>query len=123
MAYELTFFDDPSPEIDLRKYYFLGFYDLIADQTYDEDWPWAIHVRSAYEFIRDHLTDAQRAQLDEIDAYWRAHPAVFNEAFGFYHHQPKARTLDGFVRDENGSVPEIPADHWWWNPLKVPANA
>lgn len=119
MAYELTFDDDPTPETDLRHDYFLGFYDVIGDPTYDEDWPYAIHHRSALELIRDRLTDSQRAQLGEIDAFWRSKPEVFNKAFGVFHHQPRARSLDGFVQDETGKVPDIPADHWWWNPLEV----
>jgi hypothetical protein len=119
MAYELSYDDDPSTATDLRHDYFLGFYDLIGDDLYSHDWEWAIHQRSALEFIRDRLTDVQRAQLDEIDAFWRARPAVFNKAFGVFHHRPSARTLKGFVQDEDGKVPEIPADHWWWNPLEV----
>lgn len=122
MVYELSFLDDPSPEIDLRRYYFLGSFDRLEDDNYDEDWPYAIHVRSGYEFIRDRLTDAQHAQLDEIDAYWKAHPKVFNKAFTFAHFRQEARSLDGFVLDEAGNVPEIPPSHWWWWPLDEAAD-
>lgn len=112
-------FEVPSPETDVRHDWFLGFYDVIHDDTYDEDWPWAIHHRSALELIRDKLTDAQRAQLDEIDAYWKARPEVFNKAFAYFHHQKRERNLSGFVRYEDGTIPEIPASHWWWSPLEV----
>ncbi len=113
-------FDVPSPDTDVRKDYFLGFYDLIDDDTYDEDWQFAIHHRSILELMRDRLTDAQRAQLDEIDAYWKARPEVFNKAFAAWHYRGDRKTdLEFLTRNTDGTIPEIPASHWWWSPLEV----
>ena len=93
----------------------LGCYDTIADPDFDYDRDETLHERSAYEFIRDQLTTEQRAELDLVDAYWRAHASEFNVAFGVWHHQADRKVeLAGFVEDEAGETPEIPRAHWWW---------
>lgn len=99
----------------------LGCYDTITDT--EDDWQWdrdqTLHNRSKYEFIREQLTDAQRTELDQVDSFWRAHPKEFNEAFGIFHYQSNKKTaLTGFVEDENGETPAIPASHWWWRPIE-----
>lgn len=93
-------------------------YDTIGDPDYDMDRDETLHMRSAYEFIRDQLTDEQRAELDKVDAFWRARPVAFNADFAPWHYRGNKKTeLAGFVEDEAGKVPEIPPSHWWWWPL------
>jgi len=95
-----------------------GCYDTIGDADFDLDRDECLHERSAYELVRDHLTEDQRAELDKVDAYWIAHPEAFNTAFAVFHFQEnKATALKGFVQDERGDVPPIPRDHWWWRPI------
>ena len=95
-----------------------GCYDTISDPDYDYDRDECLHERSAYEMVRDQLTDDQRAELDTVDAYWQARPAEFNAAFGVWHHQSDRQTaLAGFVEDEQGETPSVPRSHWWWKPL------
>ncbi len=97
----------------------LSCYDTIGDPDFDYDRDEILHARSAYEFIRDQLTSAQRAELDQVDAYWRAHRQAFNADFGVWHHQCDKKTeLRGFVENENGEVPPIPRNHWWWRPIE-----
>ncbi len=96
-----------------------GCYNTIGDPDFDMDRDETLHERSAYEFIRDQLTPEQQAELDQVDAYWRAHPKEFNAAFGVWHHQAdKATELAGFVEDEHGEAPPIPRGHWWWRPIE-----
>jgi len=95
-----------------------GCYDTIGDADFDLDRDECLHERSAYELVRDHLTEDQRAELDKVDAYWIAHPEAFNAAFAVFHFQEnKATALKGFVQDERGDVPPIPRNHWWWRPI------
>jgi len=97
----------------------LGCYDTIGDPDFDYDRDETLHERSAYEFIRDQLTSEQQAELDQVDAYWRAHPKEFNADFGVWHHQADKKTeLAGFVEDENGETPPVPRGHWWWRPIE-----
>lgn len=95
-----------------------GCYDTIGDPDFDLDRDECLHKRSAYEFVRADLDDAQRAELDQVDAFWRANAAAFNADFAPWHNRAnRATELKGFVADEAGKVPEIPPDHWWWWPL------
>ena len=88
------------------------------DWTFDRDE--LLHHRSAYEFIRAELTANQRADLDQIDDYWKAHPQHFNSAFDVFHYRADKKVeLEGFVKDEAGNTPAIPKSHWWWWPLKT----
>lgn len=95
-----------------------GCYDTIGDPDFDLDRDETLHGRSVYEFIRDQLTDEQRAELDQVDAFWRARPAAFNKDFAAWHYRAnRAAELAGFVEDDEGRTPEIPRSHWWWWPL------
>ena len=97
-----------------------GCYDTIGDADFDYDRDETLHMRSAYEFVRDELDPAQRDELEQVDAYWRAHTAEFNASFAVWHHQADRKTeLTGFVVDEAGNVPEVPAAHWWWKPIEI----
>jgi len=62
------------------------------------------------------LDAAAIGELDQIDAFWRAHPQAFDAAFAHEHAADKARVLMGFVEDENGDPVPPPASHWWWRP-------
>lgn len=98
----------------------LGCYDTITDPDYEYDRDETLHERSACELIREQLTEAQRAELDQIDAFWKAHPEAFNQAFAVFHHQEdKAVALAGFIEDQRGDVPPVPRSHWWWRPVEV----
>lgn len=101
-----------------------GCYDTIGDPDFDMSRDETLHMRSVYEFLRDELDEAQRAELDRVDAFWRARPKEFNADFEAFHYRADKKTeLKGFVQDENGNTPEIPAEHWWWWPLEVPGDA
>lgn len=96
----------------------LGCYDTIGDPHFDRDRDETLHERSACEFIREQFTDEQRAELDQIDAYWRANAKKFNDDFAVMHIRGnRATELEGFVEDENGATPVIPRTHWWWWPI------
>ena len=97
-----------------------GCYDTIGDPYFDYDRDECLHNRSRYEFVRDRLEPSQQAELDQVDAYWRAHPKEFNEAFEPWHFRANKKTeLKSFVTDANGNTPEIPRSHWWWWPIKI----
>ncbi len=101
----------------------LGCYDTIGDPDFDMDRDECLHLRSAYEFVRADLDADQRAELQKVDAYWRARPATFNADFAPLHYRAdKASELAGFVVDDAGKVPEIPPSHWWWWPLDEAAD-
>ncbi|MFS4437865.1 hypothetical protein ACMA5I_06605 [Paracoccaceae bacterium GXU_MW_L88] len=98
---------------------FLGCYDTLGDPDYEYDRDFTLHERSAYELVREQLTDDQRAELDKVDAHWRDHAKAFNEDFAIEHNQEDRETaLYGFVRDEEGRTPAIPRGHWWWRPIE-----
>ena len=100
----------------------LACYDTLEDDDFQWDRDHLLHNRSAYELVRDQLSDAQRAELDKVDAHWQANPQAFNRAFGVEHHQHRRDTaLAGFVEDDAGDVPPIPRGHWWWRPIERPA--
>ncbi len=95
-------------------------YDTLSDDDFEWDRDELLRVRSALELVREQLTDDQRAELDKVDAHWRENAKAFNRAFEVEHHRhnPKA-ILKGFVTDDRGKVPAVPADHWWWKPIEV----
>ena len=94
-------------------------YDTI---TREDVWDYGVDaeylcIRSACEFVREHLPKAVQKDLDKIDAFWKAHPKDFNRCFGAELNQPmgeKMKALKGYVWDEDGETPEIPKSHWWW---------
>lgn len=94
-------------------------YNTIGDPDYDYDRDETLHERSAYEFVRDRLSVEQLAELDKVDAYWRAHAKEFNADFALWHFQEDKQTaMKGWVEDEHGDVPPIPRSHWWWRPIE-----
>lgn len=119
MAYKIFGLDKMVGENQSLLEGMFGCYDTIGDPTFDLDRDECLHERSAYELVRDQLTDAQRAELDKVDAYWKAHPKDFNADFAVFHFQEdKTTALTGIVEDENGDVPPIPRGHWWWRPIE-----
>lgn len=110
---DLTIVDDVSL-IEAR----LSTFDTLDDASFDDyDRDFLLTNRSAMEFVRDQLSVRQVAELDEIDAHWRANPADFNAAFVIWHRKTSLRTVEGLVVDDGGAAPEIPVSHWWWRPL------
>ncbi|WP_126444269.1 hypothetical protein [Sulfuricystis multivorans] len=106
--------DDPKNDA------FLGFFDAITQpdwQDYEFDLDWTLHHRSVYEFAREArlLSETALAELAEIDAFWRAHPAEFERAFGdLIPRVDPATELEGWVEVETGRPVSIPPSHWWW---------
>ncbi len=93
-------------------------YDTLADDSFDLNRDGLLEQRSAYELVRDQLSDAQRAELDLVDTHWRANATAFNRAFAVMHGQKSlASELKGRVEDDAGKIPAIPRSHWWWWPL------
>ncbi len=72
--------------------YSLSCYDCIGDPDFDWEMDELLHNRSALEFVRDRLNDAQRAELDTVDAYWKARPKAFNQCFAAEHNAAAARS-------------------------------
>ena len=94
-------------------------YDTIGDANLENDWDELLYLRSAFEFVRDDLNDAQRAELDVVDAWWRDHAVLFNASFALEHNRKVIDTeLQGFVWDEASNTPPIPRSHWWWWPIQ-----
>lgn len=118
MAYRLVNTPVPPEEWGTLLDGMFGCYDTIGDPDFDIDRDETLHERSRYEFIREQLTDAQRAELDQVDAFWRANAALFNKDFAKFHaFEDKKKVMMGWVEDENGNPPEIPRSHWWWWPI------
>lgn len=96
----------------------LGRYQAIMYDDSEYDLYETLEERSAFELVREQLTDEQRAELNQVDSYWRAHPERFNIAFGVQHNQIDRRVaLEGYVEDADGNTPPIPRSHWWWWPI------
>lgn len=95
----------------------LSCYDCIGDPDFDWEMDSLLQYRSALEFVRNQLTDAQRAELEDVDAFWRADPTKFNLCFRAEHARRNKMTLAGFVEDAHGKTPAIPRSHWWWRPI------
>lgn len=96
-------------------------YDDIADPNFDMSMDELLHERSAFEFVRDQLSDEQRLELDVVDSYWKAHASDFNDTFARWHRlspEAKKNEMVGFIQDENGAVPSIGRSHWWWWPIE-----
>lgn len=86
--------------------------EYLVDGTLEE--------RSAFELVREQLNADQLAELDKVDAFWRANAAAFNRAFAMMHFQRDRKTaLRGLITDARGNVPAVPADHWWWFSIEV----
>ena len=119
MAYRLS--NDERIEAGEKLFeYPLQCYDWIFKPDDDEDIAELLAERSSLEFIRDRLTNTQIAELNKVDAFWRAHPKEFNTAFAADHFRVDRKTvLEGFVEDEKGNVPAIPRSHWWWWPIPI----
>lgn len=96
----------------------LACYSRIGDPDFDWELDHLLHNRSALEFVRDRLSDAQRAEIAEVDAHWRANADAFNTCFAAEHTARRADKLDGFVEDQDGNTPAVPRDHWWWRPIE-----
>ena len=123
MAYKLDWFPRP----DLMPSKDMSCYDTIIEGPWGKPEEWShdqddlLYKRSFYEFIRDQLTDAQRSDLGKIDAFWQAHPAEFNAAFGLLINQENLKTaMTGFgiIDTKTGKPPVIPPSHWWWRKLE-----
>lgn len=122
MAYRLTGVTRPPEEWGALLEGALSCYDTIGDPDYDADRDELLHQRSAFELVRDQLTETQRAELDQVDAHWQSNPEAFNADFAIFHFQEdRATALAGFTEDDRGNVPEIPRDHWWWKPIEAGA--
>ena len=98
----------------------LSCFDTLGDPDFDMDRDFLLHRRSALELVRDQLSDAQRAELDQVDAHWRENAEAFNADFALDHNQEELETaLEGFVQDGRGETPRVPQTHWWWRPIEV----
>lgn len=92
-------------------------YDTIGDPDFDLDRDTLLRHRSAYELVRDQLSDEQRAELDQVDAFWRENAEAFNASFALEQSNSDPKTaLKGYVT-EDGKVPPVPRSHWWWRAL------
>ena len=127
MAYTLTGIDPLGHAIIATgasiKNRVLSCYDTIGDPDFDMSRDEMLHIRSALELARDQLTLDQQAELDGIDAYWRANAKDFNADFGVFHFQEdKHAALKGFIEDEHGEAPPIPRSQWWWKEVEHSSN-
>lgn len=119
MAFRLTNTPVPPEKWGTLLTGMFGCYDTIGDPDFDMDRDETLHDRSEYEFIRDQLTPEQQAELDQVDAFWRANAQAFNKDFALIHaYEDKKAAMKGRVVDDKGKVPEIPRSHWWWWPIK-----
>lgn len=117
MAFRLSAHALSEPDYSLIEVR-LACYDTLDDDDFELDRDELLRNRSAFELVRDQLSDAQRAELDKVDAHWRANAVAFNRAFETEHHQHDPKTaLAGFITDAAGNIPEIPRSHWWWRPI------
>lgn len=123
MAYTLIIFDDMLyPESRLLDFDPLNSFRRLGDPYHDMDRDDFLHHRSALEFVREQMTDAQRAELDHVDDHLRQNADVFNSDFALIHaYIDKTTALDGWVVDADGNTPAIPRSHWWWWPIKEAA--
>lgn len=97
----------------------LGGYKAILEDDPEYLIDGTLEERSAFELVREQLSAAQQAELDQVDAFWRANAGAFNKAFAAAHFQRDRKTaLSGLVTDARGKVPAVPADHWWWQPIE-----
>lgn len=61
-------------------------------------------ARSSLELLREALTASERDLLDQVDAYWLAHPAEFDRTFATVH--ASAAVAGG-----------VGGSFWWLRPL------
>lgn len=122
MAYRLIFARHVIDGDTLLECAPLNCFDTLGNDSFDHDRDGMLAERSAFELVRDQLDDAQRAELDQVDAFWRENAEAFNKDFAMQRAFLNKKTvLAGLVEDDKGNVPEIPRSHWWWWPLKVDA--
>lgn len=101
----------------------LQMYDLIGDQLADQLMDELLHERSACEFVRSQLSEAQLADLDHVDEAWRRDAKAFNTTFAVWHNvspREKALQMVDYVQVDHGpfaTTPIIPPSHWWWWPI------
>ncbi|MFV0409454.1 MAG: hypothetical protein ACK5LJ_07070 [Paracoccus sp. (in: a-proteobacteria)] len=106
----------------LLEYAPLNCFDTLGDDGFDEDRAGMLAQRSAFELVRDQLSNDQRAELDQVDAFWRENAEAFNADFALDQAYLDRKTvLAGLIREGKRDVPEVPAAHWWWSPLDVGA--
>ncbi|MDO5622440.1 MAG: hypothetical protein Q4G24_13325 [Paracoccus sp. (in: a-proteobacteria)] len=119
MTYKLIGYEDMLyPETRLLAFDPLNSFRHLDNPYHDMDRDDFLHQRSALEFVRDQMTDAQRAELAQVDDHLRQNATVFNEAFTRVHAlTDRSTALDGWVEDAEGNTPAIPRSHWWWWPL------
>jgi hypothetical protein len=104
--------------------YVMPCYDTLDDPEFAEDHADLLAQRSALEFVRDQLSDAQCLELEAIDEHWRENAADFNAAFARQHAETNRETaLRGLVSDPTDQAPTVPADHWWWHTIAPAAPA
>ncbi len=78
-----------------------------------------LRARSSLELLWD---DGQRLPAAAIEAMtaadrqWRAHPKAFDHMFRYALARKTHDELSGWITDDAGLAPEIPASHWWWRP-------
>ena len=97
---------------------YLPTYDTLGSPEFYIEWDDILHYRSALEFVREQLTDAQRGELDTVDAHWRANAGDFNAAFGIKHNsKTPTDAMARWVVGDDGVIPEIPTSHWWWRAI------
>lgn len=119
MAYRLIFAEYTLEGDSLLDSAPLNCFDTLGNDSFDHDRDGMLAERSAFEMVRDQLDDAQRAELDMIDDFWRANADAFNRDFRMQQVLIDKKTvLTGMVEDDAGNTPEIPRSHWWWWPIK-----
>lgn len=119
MAYRLIFAEYTLEGDSLLDSAPLNCFDTLGEDSFSHDRSGMLAERSAFEMVRDQLDDAQRAELDRIDAFWRENAEAFNRDFRMQQaFLDKKTVLAGMVEDDKGRTPEIPRSHWWWWPIK-----
>ncbi|AVZ80163.1 hypothetical protein C3497_12560 [Zoogloeaceae bacteirum Par-f-2] len=94
----------------------IAWWDESGFAVVDEE---VLRARSALQLLWD---DGKRLPVAAIDAMtaadrqWRAHPKAFDHMFRYAIARKTRDELAGWLLDDAGRVPEIPASHWWWRP-------
>lgn len=100
--------------------YVMPCYNTLDDPEFAQEREELLQHRSVLELVRDQLSDTQCLVLEEIDDHWRANADLFNHAFARHHALADHRgVLRDYVTDATGNAPDMPADHWWWRPIKA----
>ncbi len=117
MAFRLTADVEGASLLDCAP---LNCFDTLGDAGFADDRAGMLAERSALELVRDQLDAAQLAELDRVDAFWRANPEAFNADFAMDHaFLDKGAVLAGLIKDTRGKTPDVPRSHWWWRPLET----